>query len=237
MRKLLMILPIVGVLVFSVMLTAGATEGECSVFYNHSGHVPGSYDYAEFYEDGQLITTIQTNGEDVFVNPEGWDAGESWDQVNKCHNGEAPPPPAVTVDCVTLTIDAAEGVVYQVQIGDGFVETEGTQTFVGSAGQSWAVFFNDQTLASGVFEECTTTTTEQVTTTTTPEVTTTTAGETTTSVEDTTTTTETGTPTTSPPDAPELPFTGLSGSMWLLLGGAATLGLGVSAVRASKRYE
>lgn len=234
MRKLLMILPIVGLLVFGG-LSAGATEGECDTFENHSGHIPGSYDYAEFYEDGQLVTTAETNGEDIFVDPEEYDAGESWDQVNKCHNGETPPP-AVSVDCVTLTIDAAEGVTYGVQIGDGFVEAEGTQTFIGSAGQAWAVFFNDQTLASGVFEECTTTTTEQVTTTTAPDVTTTTAGAPTTTVADSTTTTA-GTPTTTTPDAPELPFTGPAAFVGLLLAGSALVGVGVSTVRASKRYE
>lgn len=234
MRKLLTILPIVGLLVFGVMLNAGATEGECATFENHSGHVPGSYDYAEFYEDGQLVTTVETNGEDTFVDPADFDAGESWDQVNKCHNGEAPPP-AVSVDCVTLTIDAAEGVTYGVQIGDGFVETEGTQTFVGSAGQAWAVFFNGQTLASGVFEECTTTTTEQVTTTTAPEETTTTAPETTTTV-DVTTTTEAPTTTTTP-DAPELPFTGPAAFVGLLLAGSALVGVGVSTVRASKWFS
>lgn len=60
----------------------------CAGFYNHSGNIPGSYDYAEFYEAGVLITTVQTNGEDTFVDPAQWNAGESWDVVYKCQYGE-----------------------------------------------------------------------------------------------------------------------------------------------------
>lgn len=85
MRKLLATLPIVGVLVFGVMLNAGAQEA-CTTFQNHSGSVPGSYDYAVFHEDSPLVDlTVETNGQNIFVNPQDYGAGNSWDTVQKCH--------------------------------------------------------------------------------------------------------------------------------------------------------
>ena len=89
MRKLLSGVTILGLVLAGWLLftlPAGAT-GNCQTFQNHSGHIPGSYDYAEFYEDGQLVTTVQTNGQDTFVNPADYAAGRSWDVVKKCHNG------------------------------------------------------------------------------------------------------------------------------------------------------
>lgn len=202
---------------------------DCAKFDNHLGVIPEQYD-AAVIKDGNMVR-VYANVGGAFtalgaVNPangQHFGAPHSW--VMKCTI--EPLPPVVSVECLTVTIDAAEGVEWAIQIGDGFVEGEGTDAFTGSAGQSWAVYYQGQAIASGVFESCTTTTTQ-------PEVTSSTIPpETTTSLPDQSTTTpdsSTSAPTTSPTTSPlaptttaqesstleTLPFTGPSD--WLPLG-------------------
>ena len=77
MRKLLL-----AVAVLTVGFALPAAADNCQVFTNHSGHVPGSYDYAVFHEDDPAVDlTVETDGEDIFVDPQQYGAGNSWDMV------------------------------------------------------------------------------------------------------------------------------------------------------------
>lgn len=123
-------------------------------------------------------------------------------------------PLIVSATCDTVTIDAAEGVQWAIQIGEGFVGGEGTDSFIGQPGDSWAVYYNNQVIKNGVFEVCGSS--ETTTTTTVPIDTTTTTvtEESTTTTVITPTTTVTTPSTTLPitrttiPELTELPFTG-----------------------------
>jgi hypothetical protein len=83
MRRItpLAMLAVFGVLLFAPAATA---SGNCQTFTNHSGRVPGSYAYADFWEDGALVVTVQTNGSGIYVNPADYQAGSKWDKVTKC---------------------------------------------------------------------------------------------------------------------------------------------------------
>lgn len=67
-----------------LMFAFPADATNCQTFQNHGGHIPGSYSFAEFYEDGALVTTVETNGQDTFVDPGQYGAGRTWDVVKKC---------------------------------------------------------------------------------------------------------------------------------------------------------
>ena len=70
-------LPIVAVIMFLALPALGTTD--CDVFENHSGHVPGSYDYAVFTEiDPAVEVTRDTNGQDIFEDPAAHGAGDWW---------------------------------------------------------------------------------------------------------------------------------------------------------------
>lgn len=56
---------------------------ECESYRNHSGNVPGYYDYAVFFEQGYEPIEVWTNGEAIFVAPPD---GGTWDRVYKCHS-------------------------------------------------------------------------------------------------------------------------------------------------------
>lgn len=167
-------------------------------------------------------------------------------------------PPKVTSTCDSVTIEAAENVKWAIQIGDGYVDGEGNQAFShGQPGQFWAVYYKDKTIASGVFEPCssttttpdpgsTTTTTGSSSTTVTPEDTTTT---TTTSESSTSTTspapsTTDAMPPSSPPPSPpptsvttppELPYTGpADGNAALLMAATLFVVLGWGLVRSGR---
>lgn len=93
---------------FAITLLApsadATTQGNCTTFYRHSGFIPGSYDYALFYEDGQLVTQVETQGQDTFVDPQDYDAGSRWDRVDKCHY----PPTTTTTTTVPPTTTTTE---------------------------------------------------------------------------------------------------------------------------------
>jgi hypothetical protein len=201
---------------------------ECTKFESHNGFIPAQYE-AAVVKDGTLVRIYEQSGPYAAsgpVNPANgkhFGAPHSW--VMKCNIEEEIPeeeeeeetttttttipvqqPPSVTAECLTITIDAAESVEYQVQIGDGLVDVEGTDAFTGKPGELWAVYYQGETIASGVFEECTPVTPrtpntpESTTTTTEPEVTTTTPEATTSTTLPSEETTTTG--------LPVLPFTG-----------------------------
>ena len=80
-------LPLAMLALFGAVLFAPVASAttNCTTFTNHSGHVPGSYSYAEFHEDSPLVDlTVNTNGQDIFVDPQQYGAGNSWDIVRKC---------------------------------------------------------------------------------------------------------------------------------------------------------
>lgn len=54
----------------------------CTTYFNHSGFIPGSYDYANFYESGFEPVTVYTNGQNINVPPP--PGRNSWDKVEKC---------------------------------------------------------------------------------------------------------------------------------------------------------
>jgi len=87
--------------VFAMLLTTvfalpAFADSNCSTFYNHSGFVPGSYDYANFYENGfEPLLNVRTNGQNINVPPP--EGRSSWDIVEKCHD------PAVTTTSTAPT--------------------------------------------------------------------------------------------------------------------------------------
>jgi hypothetical protein len=234
-------------LVFGLALTAQAHNfngsGDCDGW---TLQLDGDFGATEIYVDGQPVglgltyTFPDTSDAETRSFTVLWDKPRNdvtvthvLERVLDCTPEEQPP--TVTATCELITIDAAEGVEWAVQIADGYVDGEGTDSFTGLPGQPWAVFYNDQTIASGVFEACTTTTTEASTTTSTtqPEPSTTTT--TTTGTTETTTPSESSTSTTTPVStttAPTgtstptvLPFTGIDdwygyiAAAFILLGG------------------
>lgn len=150
MRKLLSGVTILGLVGFTLLLgnVAGATSGECTTFYNHSGSIPGSYDYAEFYEDGVLVATVQTGGVNIFVDPQQYGAGSKWDKVNKCHNGTTT---TVQEESTTTLIEETTTTVGEqttTTISEGITTTQGSTTSTGLIGSFWFASSDCQTLTA-----------------------------------------------------------------------------------------
>ena len=93
-------------IVFTMFLTTvfalpALAQGDCDTFYNHSGFIPGSYDYANFYEEGfEPLLNVRTNGENINVTPP--EGRSSWDIVEKCHD------PAVTTTSTVVTTTSTQ---------------------------------------------------------------------------------------------------------------------------------
>lgn len=85
--RVLMITAVVGLLVFAWGLTASAGNynEECEAYRNHSGNIPGYYDYAVFFEQGYEPVEVWTNGEPIYLAPPD---GGTWDRVYKCHSDD-----------------------------------------------------------------------------------------------------------------------------------------------------
>jgi hypothetical protein len=242
LRRLLSITTLALLLVFGLALTAQAHNfngsGDCDGW---TLQLDGDFGATEIYVDGNPVGLGLTYNFPDTSDAETREFTVVWQKpgpdVTVTHVLErvldCTPvlPPTVTATCELITIDAAEGVEWAVQIADGYVDGEGTDSFTGLPGQPWAVFYNDQTIASGVFEACTTTTStvgEQPSTTTTLPTTTTSENPTTTSSEPETTTTNPAPTTTAPTGTTtptELPFTGIEdwygyiAAAFILLGG------------------
>lgn len=249
LRSGIAMLGLVAGLVMVFAPTAVATEGNCQTFSNHSGRVPGSYDYAEFYEDGQLVAVVETNGEDIFVNPAGFDAGSKWDQVRKCHTTDLIDQPVqIAGDCIidqagvaraTYSAEGRPGAVFTVNGVDiGGAVAGGTGVF---GVNTWSVValegyvIEGPTEGSFVIEDCTPTTT----TTTTPEATTTTVPVTTTTGPTVTTVPDTTTVTTIA-DTPQLRQLPVTGPVHVAVGvvvALALIGTGLYAVLGPKDDE
>lgn len=91
------------VMLFGLAVSATTQGGECTTFYNHSGFIPGSYDYANLHEDEPEIDVyVETGGSDIFVDPQSYGAGSKWDRVDKCHF------PATTTTQPTTTTTGQE---------------------------------------------------------------------------------------------------------------------------------
>jgi hypothetical protein len=231
-------------LVFGLALTAQAHNfngsGDCDGW---TLQLDGDFGATEIYVDGNPVGLGLTyNFPDTSDNETRsftvlWDKPRNdvtvthvLERVLDCTPEELPP--TVTATCELITIDAAEGVEWAVQIGDGYVDGEGTDSFTGLPGQPWAVFYNDQTIASGVFEACTTTTTGPSSTSSTstsiPESSTTTTPTTTSEPPDTTTSTTQPALTTTAPTGTttptELPFTGIEDWYGYIAAAFITLG-------------
>lgn len=93
---------ILGLVIFiAVNAEATTTGGGCTTYHNHSGFIPGSYDYANFYENGyEPLLNVRTNGENINVPPP--QGRRSWDTVEKCHD------PVVTTTTVPETTTTVE---------------------------------------------------------------------------------------------------------------------------------
>lgn len=147
--------------------------------------------------------------------------------------------PTVTSTCDSVLITDGDEAGWYIQIGDGFESGTGGKYFYGDPGQAWAVSHNEQVIASGVFTECTPTTTVPEETTTTWEDTTTTSTVTTqpsTTTTPTTTTTPESPTTTSPVTTsaptttnPAPSTTASTPSELPLTGPSALVGLGTTA--------
>jgi len=74
---------ILGALMMLALPAVAGGGGDCDTFYNHSGFIPGSYDYAILYEAGFDPVFVETNGQNINVSPP--EGRRSWDQVDKCH--------------------------------------------------------------------------------------------------------------------------------------------------------
>lgn len=71
------------------------------------GHVSGDYDFGIFREfEGSTYATwiiVYTHGEDIFVDPDQYEAGKSgWDRMTKC---KLPPPSTTTTELPTTTTE------------------------------------------------------------------------------------------------------------------------------------
>lgn len=142
---------IVGAILFILTLPGEATTQpddypdnyieECDVYRNHSGFIPGYYDYAVFFEQGQEPIHVETYGEPVYLAPPD---GESWDRVYKCKRDEETTT-TTTVEETTTTV---------------------ADTTTTTAGEETTTTEQDTTTTTG--EESTTTTVTDSTTTTDP---------------------------------------------------------------------
>lgn len=85
--RVLMVTAVVGLLVFAWGLTASAGNynEECEAYRNHSGNIPGYYDYAVFFEQGYEPVEVWTNGEPIYLPPPD---GGTWDRVYKCKSDD-----------------------------------------------------------------------------------------------------------------------------------------------------
>jgi hypothetical protein len=60
-------------------------QEECTSYRQHSGNIPGYYDYAVFFEQGFEPVKVETNGEAIYLAPPD---GIAWDRVYKCHEDD-----------------------------------------------------------------------------------------------------------------------------------------------------
>lgn len=75
-------------------------QNDCNTYHNHSGYIPGTYDYANFYENGfEPLLNVRTNGQNINVPPP--EGRSSWDTVEKCHDPEVTT--TSTVETTTTT--------------------------------------------------------------------------------------------------------------------------------------
>lgn len=181
-----------------------ATQGDCTKYRNHSGHIPAQYDfgYGEEYVNGQLVDAFFVAGGQSAGPPVN---GGTWDRVWKCHDTVTTTVPATTTTVVTTTT----------------VQTTTTVTTLPPT------TIPDTTTTVPPTTTVPDTTTTEPTTTTVPATTTT---ETTTTTQPETTTTAATTTTTVPT---ELPATGAPLALFGVLGVSA-LGLGGLALRAGR---
>ena len=143
-------------IVFAVTLFAQATTQNCNTFHNHSGFIPGSYDYANFYESGfDPLLDVRTNGQNINVPPP--EGRRSWDTVEKCH------------DLVTTTTSTPTSTTTTVIETTTTTVPETTTTVQETTTTSEATTSTTVAPTTTVPQE-TTTTTVVVTTTTVPEL-------------------------------------------------------------------
>lgn len=87
------------VLAGAVVALAGNYNEECESYRNHSGNIPGYYDYAVFFEQGYEPVELETNGVAIYLAPPD---GGTWDRVYKCHWMTTT---TTTVETTTTTFD------------------------------------------------------------------------------------------------------------------------------------